>query len=540
MALTNYVIMPGEDYQAICDKVRAKTGKTDVIKSGDLATEIDGISGGGGGTSDDERVKYVTFMYGDTELLKYPVLSGDTCRDPVAKGYIDTPTKEQTVSTVYTYSGWSLTDGGAADSTALTNVTEDRTVYVAFRASARPYTVNFYDGSTLLKTAQVGYGSQATPPDTVKDGYDFVGWTPSDLTITGDTDFYGTWEVDQGWLVAKSVPSQSAKVLYPTYSADGTRLFFAVGAVVYMYDATTQPYTLLKSVTPYSGKNVTAIAVSPNGALLAVCVDYNNTSINKSLYVYSIGESSLTQRTSVISGTFDGSASSRITDVMFTPDSTKLFAYGGYISYRYYIYTASGFSAWSYTTVEVPFKKFYQKSTFSPDGTKIALNIQNNYYQQSSKLLDVSNGYADVTETYIGTNRNAGSTGSYAVAYSPDGKYLAFGFDYNSANVSDHQKYNLIVYDTTTTPYTMVKTRSDTVRYSGITGISFSADSSLMAITTGASPYLMVYDTATWTLKDAPMVAPTASLSSCAFSANNHLTIGSGNSPYLYLYEVKE
>ena len=43
MALTDYVIMPGTDYQAICDAIRAKTGKTDVIKSGDAATEIEAI-----------------------------------------------------------------------------------------------------------------------------------------------------------------------------------------------------------------------------------------------------------------------------------------------------------------------------------------------------------------------------------------------------------------------------------------------------------------------------------------------------------------
>lgn len=195
MALTNYVIMPGEDYQAICDKVRAKTGKTDVIKSGDLATEIDGISGGGGGTSDDERVKYVTFMYGEVELLKYPVISGDTCHDPVAKGYIDTPTKEQTVSTVYTYSGWALTDGGAASSSALANVTEDRTVYVAFTESARMYTINFYDGETLLKSMQVPYGT--TPSygaNPTKDDYSFGGWQPAFVPVTGDADYYAQWE----------------------------------------------------------------------------------------------------------------------------------------------------------------------------------------------------------------------------------------------------------------------------------------------------------------------------------------------------------
>ena len=47
MSLTDMVIMPGSHYQAICDAVRAKTGGTAVLKSGDLAAVISGIAGGG-------------------------------------------------------------------------------------------------------------------------------------------------------------------------------------------------------------------------------------------------------------------------------------------------------------------------------------------------------------------------------------------------------------------------------------------------------------------------------------------------------------
>ena len=44
MALTEYVIMPGADYQAACDAIRTKTGKTSTIASGDMATQINSIS----------------------------------------------------------------------------------------------------------------------------------------------------------------------------------------------------------------------------------------------------------------------------------------------------------------------------------------------------------------------------------------------------------------------------------------------------------------------------------------------------------------
>ena len=36
----SYSLIPSADYKAICDAIRAKTGKTDLIKSGDMATEI--------------------------------------------------------------------------------------------------------------------------------------------------------------------------------------------------------------------------------------------------------------------------------------------------------------------------------------------------------------------------------------------------------------------------------------------------------------------------------------------------------------------
>lgn len=43
MALTDCILMPGIDYQNICNAIRAKTGKTDLIKSGDMASEIGSI-----------------------------------------------------------------------------------------------------------------------------------------------------------------------------------------------------------------------------------------------------------------------------------------------------------------------------------------------------------------------------------------------------------------------------------------------------------------------------------------------------------------
>ena len=44
MALTDQVLMPGSDYQAICDATRNLTGKTETLKSGDISTELETVT----------------------------------------------------------------------------------------------------------------------------------------------------------------------------------------------------------------------------------------------------------------------------------------------------------------------------------------------------------------------------------------------------------------------------------------------------------------------------------------------------------------
>ena len=51
MALTEQVIMPGVDYQAICDAVRTRAGGTDLLKSGDIASVIASIPEGAQATN---------------------------------------------------------------------------------------------------------------------------------------------------------------------------------------------------------------------------------------------------------------------------------------------------------------------------------------------------------------------------------------------------------------------------------------------------------------------------------------------------------
>ena len=146
----------------------------------------------------------VYFYNGNTLLYTATVQSGY----PAAyKG--NTPSKSSTAQYSYTFSGWSLVDGGDANPRALKNVTSDRVVYAAFTATVRTYTVRFYNGSTLLQTVQnVPYGGSAeytgdTP--TNADGDDFSGFVPDGKNITGDTNCYAQFlvievkEINDNW-----------------------------------------------------------------------------------------------------------------------------------------------------------------------------------------------------------------------------------------------------------------------------------------------------------------------------------------------------
>lgn len=163
---------------------------TDTFRS--YASKIDEIKGGSGGAT----VWFVTFIGADgSELFSMPVLDGDDCKDPITHGDIGTPTKESTVSEVFTYdNGWSATADGAKDTSILKSVTEDKTVYAAFTSSTRYYTITYYDndGTTVLKTESLAYGS--TPsyiPE--KKGYSFTEWVPSVTTVRGDVSYSAQW-----------------------------------------------------------------------------------------------------------------------------------------------------------------------------------------------------------------------------------------------------------------------------------------------------------------------------------------------------------
>ena len=97
------------------------------------------------------------------------------------------PTKASTAQYVYSFYGWQ------GD---FTNVTENMDVYAVFTATLRSYTVKWMNGSTVLETDTVPYGTVPTynGSEPVYSGadaenYAFNGWTPAVVAVTGDATY---------------------------------------------------------------------------------------------------------------------------------------------------------------------------------------------------------------------------------------------------------------------------------------------------------------------------------------------------------------
>jgi len=144
-------------------------------------------------------IRYVTFMNhdGTVEYGRKSVLAGENCVDPVTAGHMDTPTRESDAQYTYTFSGgWATEPNGGIDANALKAVTEDRTVYANFVAAVRYYTITFYDsdGSTVLTTKSVAYGSVPSYTPTKEGDYSFGGWIPELTDVTGAASYTAVWE----------------------------------------------------------------------------------------------------------------------------------------------------------------------------------------------------------------------------------------------------------------------------------------------------------------------------------------------------------
>ena len=141
------------------------------------------------------------YFYNDdgTELLYT-----DTVQDGGNGVYVGSqPTKATTAQYTYTFAGWSKTPGGSVDNDALASVTADRSIYAAFTATVRKYTVTWKNGSTTVETdTNVPYGTVPTfnggtltytgTGDAAD--YEHSGWSPAVGAITGNTTYTAVWK----------------------------------------------------------------------------------------------------------------------------------------------------------------------------------------------------------------------------------------------------------------------------------------------------------------------------------------------------------
>ena len=113
--------------------------------------------------------------------------------------YAGTPTKANSADGhySYTFAGWSRENDDTVDADARTAVTADRNVYACYTANVRTYTVTWKNGTTTIRTdTNVAWGTkpvwgQAMPSS---DGQTATGWDYDlNVGITGDTTITATY-----------------------------------------------------------------------------------------------------------------------------------------------------------------------------------------------------------------------------------------------------------------------------------------------------------------------------------------------------------
>ena len=158
-------------------------------------------------------VKYVNAD--GTELYRMYVDQGATPPDPVAAGYIETPTLESTAQYNFAYSGWENLEGG---------INAPRIVTAKYTSTVRTYTVTWYSRTGLsLGSVEAQYGDEVIyngdiPTDTSQESamvYNiFAGWDKSTGFITGDTDVYAIWQRAELPSIGKQLKDMSEAEIY--------------------------------------------------------------------------------------------------------------------------------------------------------------------------------------------------------------------------------------------------------------------------------------------------------------------------------------
>ena len=145
----------------------------------------------------------VVFKNGETQVKSVELAEGAT----ISYNGV-TPSKASTEEYAYTFSGWSLTDGGEVVDIATVALDGNKTFYAVFAQTLRTYSVSWnIDGDTTSEAVAYGVvpeykGITPTKPTVGNTSYTFIGWANS-LTgsvletipaVTADVTYYAIFE----------------------------------------------------------------------------------------------------------------------------------------------------------------------------------------------------------------------------------------------------------------------------------------------------------------------------------------------------------
>ncbi len=176
--------------------------------------------------------KTITVSYEENKLLSSAQVNADSAYDINGK----------------TRDGWYLDSSYTNVVTFPYKVTSDATLYLKWADGVKTYTVNFYDGSTLLTSNNVTDGSFVTAYNYMKNGYNLVGWY-SDEALTVAFDF-NTKVTSNLNLYAKFEEITPESETYTVKYRDGSTL---LKTVTVEKDATLEEYTPTKEHYTFAG-----------------------------------------------------------------------------------------------------------------------------------------------------------------------------------------------------------------------------------------------------------------------------------------------
>lgn len=237
----------------------------------------------------------VTFVNDDADNtvldIQY-VDKGGSAVDPITRSEnpIDTPTKESTVSTDFTYYGW---DG------LLTGIFADRTLTAVYTESVRQYTAKYVSKGVVKKEVTAPYGSYVyydgdipvyTSEESAYKYNLFSRWDKSGL-ITGDKTInavFDTCEYTEGYFDGKDLGSLKPVEIYAAMKLGLESSLFEVKdsfdlpfGVDYTYDD-VEEHEVVSATTKFDGSNYidTGIQIMKEDRAFTVAIDFEFASGN--------------------------------------------------------------------------------------------------------------------------------------------------------------------------------------------------------------------------------------------------------------------